>query len=143
MTINDAQMLHVRGRNGLTFLQVMCILFTVGTVIWTYTVYSHKSSARRIHYMMIILGVFKVLTLMAQCGMYHYIRITGHPDGWNVAYYIFTFFRSIFLFSIIILIGTGWSYMTPFLGDNEKRVLMIVLPFQVRPGTTCSCGLFT
>lgn len=113
-------------------LQIMCISFTVGLALWCYTVYINKSSAQKIHYMMIVLGFFKVVTLLAQCGMYHYIRITGHPDGWNVAYYIFTFFRSILLFSIIVLIGTGWSYMTPFLGDNEKRVLMIVLPFQVR-----------
>jgi G protein-coupled receptor 107 len=109
----------------------MFILFSAGLAIWSVYVYRNKSNAHRIHYLMIVLGVFKVLTLLAQCGMYHYIRITGHPDGWNVAFYIFTLFRSIFLFSVIILIGTGWSYMTPFLGENERRILMVVIPLQV------------
>lgn len=80
---------------------------------------------------MAVLGTLKVLTLLTQCGMYHYIRVSGSPDGWNIAYYIFTFFRGIMFFSVVVLIGTGWSYMTPFLGSSEKRVLMIVIPLQV------------
>ena len=32
---------------------------------------------------------------------------------------------------VIVLVGTGWSYMTPFLRDREKRILMIVIPLQV------------
>ena len=34
---------------------------------------------------------------------------------------------------VVVLIGTGWSYMTPFLRDREKRILMIVIPLQARP----------
>lgn len=112
-------------------LQAMCFLFTAGLVAWSYHVITNRENAHRIHYLMIALGCFKVLTLLAQSGMYHYIRVTGEPDGWNVAYYIFTFFRSVFLFTVIILIGTGWSYMTPFLGDKERRILLVVLPLQV------------
>ena len=33
---------------------------------------------------------------------------------------------------VIVLVGTGWSYMTPFLRDREKRILMVVIPLQVR-----------
>jgi G protein-coupled receptor 107 len=110
----------------------MCLLFTVGLGLWAYTVYQNRKHAHRIHSLMIVLGAFKVLTLLAQCGMYHYIRVYGAPDGWNIAYYVFTFFRSVLLFTVIILIGTGWSYMTPFLGDKERRVLLVVLPLQVR-----------
>jgi hypothetical protein len=33
---------------------------------------------------------------------------------------------------VIVLVGTGWSYMTPFLRDREKRILMIVIPLQAR-----------
>jgi hypothetical protein len=43
--------------------------------------------------------------------MFHYIERTGHADGWNIAYYIFTFFRGILFFTVVVLIGTGWSYM--------------------------------
>ena len=32
---------------------------------------------------------------------------------------------------VVVLVGTGWSYMTPFLRDREKRILMVVIPLQV------------
>lgn len=63
----------------------MCLLFTMALGMWSDTVYSNRSSARQIHYLMIVLGGFKVLTLLAQGSMYHYLRVTGHSDGWNVA----------------------------------------------------------
>lgn len=55
----------------------------------------------------------------------------GHPDGWNIAYYIFTFMRGILFFTVVVLVGTGWSYMKPLLAEKEKRILMIVIPLQV------------
>jgi hypothetical protein len=33
---------------------------------------------------------------------------------------------------VVVLIGTGWSYMKPLLNDREKRILMIVIPLQAR-----------
>jgi hypothetical protein len=51
------------------------------------------------------------MLLLLQAGMFHYIERTGHADGWNIAYYIFTFFRGILFFTVVVLIGTGWSYM--------------------------------
>lgn len=109
----------------------MCCAFTVGLGVWAYNLWQYRRNAHQIHYLMTALGAFKVLTLLAQCGMYHYIRVTGQADGWNIAYYIFTLFRGVFLFSVIVLIGTGWSYMTPFLGDRESKILMAVIPLQV------------
>jgi hypothetical protein len=35
------------------------------------------------------------------------------------------------LFTVVVLIGTGWSFLKPFLNDREKQVLMIVIPLQV------------
>jgi len=74
---------------------------------------------------------FKCLTVLSQSIMYHLIRTRGSSEGWNIAYYIFTFMRSVFLFTVILLIGTGWSFLKPFLSDREKKVLLIVLPLQV------------
>jgi hypothetical protein len=117
-------------------MQIMFCVFAVALGCWCYNLCVYRHNAYRIHYLMTALGVFKVLTLLAQCGMYHYIRITGAPDGWNIAFYIFSLFRGVFLFVVIALIGTGWSYMTPHLGDNNKKVLMLIIPLQV-------CGLCT
>jgi G protein-coupled receptor 107 len=80
---------------------------------------------------MLTLGVFKALTLLCEAAKYHYVAATGSPDGWNIAYYIFTSFRGLMFFTVVVLIGTGWSYMKPFLGDRERKILMVVIPLQV------------
>jgi hypothetical protein len=38
--------------------------------------------------------------LLSQAGMYQLIRTTGHPDGWNIAFYIFNFCRGILFFTV-------------------------------------------
>ena len=35
------------------------------------------------------------------------------------------------LFLVIILLGTGWSLLKPFLSDREKKIFLTVLPLQV------------
>ncbi len=37
----------------------------------------------------------------------------------------------VLLFTVIVLIGTGWSFLKSFLQEKEKKVLMIVIPLQV------------
>ncbi|KAL0426366.1 UNVERIFIED_CONTAM: protein CANDIDATE G-PROTEIN COUPLED RECEPTOR 7 [Sesamum latifolium] len=39
--------------------------------------------------------------------------------------------RVVLLFTVIVLIGTGWSFLKPVLQEREKKVLMIVIPLQV------------
>ena len=48
-----------------------------------------------------------------------------------MAYYFFTAVRGLLLFTVVVLIGTGWSFLKPFLNDREKQVLLIVIPLQV------------
>ena len=112
-------------------VQAAFILFVVAGVMWSSVVVVARKNAHRIHVFMILLVFFKALTLLSQFGMFHLIRTTGHPDGWNIAFYIFTFMRGVLFFTVVILIGTGWSYMKPLLGDNEKRILLFVIPLQV------------
>jgi hypothetical protein len=114
-----------------TVYWIMFSLFTTTTAVWCYYIYRERAHAFRIHYLMASLGCFKALTVLSQALTAHYIERTGYADGWNVAYYIFTFFRGILFFTVVVLIGTGWSYMKPFLGDREKRILMVVIPLQV------------
>lgn len=112
-------------------VQAAFLLFLVAGCMWSSVVIVARKNAHRIHVFMILLVFFKALTLLSQFGMFHLIRTTGHPDGWNIAFYIFTFMRGVLFFTVVILIGTGWSYMKPLLGDNEKRILLFVIPLQV------------
>lgn len=73
----------------------------------------------------------QILTLMCQAGMYGFIQTRGDAEGWNVAYYVFSFFRGLLFFTVAVLVGTGWSYMKPFLAEREKKILMTVIPLQI------------
>ena len=46
--------------------------------------------------------------------------------------YIVQFVDGMVMFAVILLIGTGWSFLKPYLHVREKRLLMMVLPMQVR-----------
>jgi hypothetical protein len=107
-------------------------LFALATLLWGYALRSQRSAVQNIHWLMLALVVLKTLTVFAEALMYHFINIHGRPDGWNIVFYILTAGRGLLFFVVIILIGTGWSYMRPFLDDNTKKVLMVVLPLQVR-----------
>ncbi|GLI58639.1 hypothetical protein VaNZ11_000376 [Volvox africanus] len=109
----------------------MFALFTLATAAWAVWVFRNKQYAHKVHYFMFALGCFKAMTLLSQALMVFYIERTGSADGWNVVYYVFTFLRGILFFTVVVLIGTGWSYMKPFLGEKEARIIMIVIPLQV------------
>jgi G protein-coupled receptor 107 len=105
--------------------------FATAAGVWVTTVLRARHGAQRVHWVMAALVVLKALTTLSQAVMFHMIAVYGHPEGWNVAFYLFTAVRSVLFFAVIILIAAGWSYMRPFLGEREKQVLMIVIPLQV------------
>ncbi|CAI8602693.1 unnamed protein product [Vicia faba] len=99
--------------------------------VWVYVCYNNKLSVHRIHLLMAALLLMKALNLICAAEDKHYVKITGTPHGWDVLFYIFQFIRVVLLFTVIVLIGTGWSFLKPFLQEREKKVLMVVIPLQV------------
>ncbi|KAK4583488.1 hypothetical protein RGQ29_026284 [Quercus rubra] len=98
---------------------------------WIYICFTNKHSVHRIHLLMAGLVLMKALNLICAAEDKHYVKVTGTPHGWDVLFYIFQFIRVVLLFTVIVLIGTGWSFLKPFLQEKEKKVLMIVIPLQV------------
>lgn len=98
--------------------------------IWIYVLYNKRLSAFRIHYFMLAVLIMKALNLLCETEDKSYIKKTGTAHGWDVLFYIFSFLKGITLFTLIVLIGTGWSFLKPYLQDKEKKVLMIVIPLQ-------------
>jgi len=84
-----------------------------------------------IHHLMGALVLFKFFATFFESIRYHAIRVTGHAELWSVVYYIFAFIKGTFLFIVILLIGTGWSFVKPFLNDREKKVVLAILCLQV------------
>ncbi|KAF7150899.1 hypothetical protein RHSIM_Rhsim02G0252900 [Rhododendron simsii] len=99
--------------------------------VWIYVLYEKRLTVYGIHFFMLAVVVLKALNLLCEAEDKSYIKRTGSAHGWDVLFYIFSFLKGITLFTLIVLIGTGWSFLKPYLQDKEKKVLMIVIPLQV------------
>ncbi|CAK9169300.1 unnamed protein product [Ilex paraguariensis] len=99
--------------------------------VWMYVLYQKRLTVFRIHFFMLAVVILKTFNLLCEAEDKSYIKRTGSAHGWDVLFYIFSFFKGITLFTLIVLIGTGWSFLKPYLQDKEKKVLMIVIPLQV------------
>lgn len=84
-----------------------------------------------IHYLMTVLVIIKTLSVLFKSIEMHYLKLRGHPGGWDVIYYFFAFLRGVMMFVVIALIGTGWTFVKPFLSDKDKRIFLIVIPLQI------------
>lgn len=98
--------------------------------LWLYLVNSRRP-AHRIHLLMAGLLLAKTMNLVLAAEDRHHVRTYGTSRGWDVLSYLFQLIKGVLLFTVIALIGTGWSFLKPFLQDREKKVLMVVVPLQV------------
>jgi len=87
---------------------------------WLYVCVKHCRTAERIHAVMGALLLFKALKLACAAEDQWYVERTGTPHGWDVAFYVFGFFKGILLFTVIVLIGTGWSFLKPYLQVHAR-----------------------
>uniref|UniRef100_J3LZG2 Uncharacterized protein n=1 Tax=Oryza brachyantha TaxID=4533 RepID=J3LZG2_ORYBR len=98
---------------------------------WAWACARHRATAERIHAVMGALLLFKALKLACAAEDSWYVERTGTPHGWDVAFYVFGFFKGVLLFTVIVLTGPGGSFLKPYLQEREKKVLMIIIPLQV------------
>ncbi|EOY10827.1 Lung seven transmembrane receptor, putative [Theobroma cacao] len=112
------------------------LIYAAFLLIWVFACINQKPRVEKIHLIMAALLLFKCLKMICASEDKMYVRKTGTPHGWDVAFYIFGFFKGIMLFTVIILIGTGWSFLKPYLQEREKQVLMTVIPLQVLENIT-------
>ncbi|CAL0323075.1 unnamed protein product [Lupinus luteus] len=110
---------------------VLSLIYFALAVVWICFLYKKRLTAFRIHFFMLAVLALKGLNLLCEAEDKSYIKKTGSAHGWDVVFYVFSFLKGISLFTLIVLIGTGWSFLKPFLQDKEKKVLMIVIPLQV------------
>ncbi|KAG0460650.1 hypothetical protein HPP92_020947 [Vanilla planifolia] len=110
----------------LFFISYCCL-----AALWVSVLVRKRQTAFQIHYFMLAVVILKGLNLICEAEDKSYIERTGSAHGWDVLFYIFSFLKGISLFTLIVLIGTGWSFLKPYLQDREKKVLMVVIPLQV------------
>jgi hypothetical protein len=112
------------------FYLLSFVYFTLAG-LWINILYKKRSTVFGIHFFMLSVLILKGFNLLCEAEDKSYIKRTGTAHGWDVLFYIFSFLKGITLFTLIVLIGTGWSFLKPYLQDKEKKVLMIVIPLQV------------
>jgi hypothetical protein len=105
--------------------------FGVMGMFWLYVCHKSREFVHHVHVLMLILIGLKMMASLFRGISYYSLQLYGHSVGWNVIFYIFTFLRGTMLFSVIMLVGTGWSLLKPYLNEREKRILLTVLPLQV------------
>lgn len=108
---------------SLCYLSFLCF--------WFCFCWNNKQIAKRIHLLMTVLLLVKSLTLICAAVYKHYVKVTGTAHGWNIVFYIFQFISVVLLFTVIVLIGNGWSFLKLKRHGKEKKLLMIVVPLQV------------
>ncbi|MCO5584704.1 hypothetical protein L7F22_038636 [Adiantum nelumboides] len=111
----------------LTFFFIYVVLLC----LWIWLCLKSRPFVHTIHILMGALVFVKALDLICEAEDKIHIKATGTPHGWDVAFYVFSFLKGIMLFVVIVLIGTGWTILKPFLQDRERKVLMIVIPLQL------------
>nr|XP_043615656.1 protein CANDIDATE G-PROTEIN COUPLED RECEPTOR 7-like [Erigeron canadensis] len=107
------------------------IVYSTFFLTWVCICFKQRLIIKKIHLIMCALLIFKSMKMLCASEDYLFIRTTGTPHGWDVAFYFFGFFKGVTLFIVIVLIGTGWSFLKPYLQEREKNVLMFVIPLQV------------
>lgn len=110
---------------------LLSLIYFVMAAFWINVLYKKRLTVHGIHFFMLAVVILKTLNLLCEAEDKSYIKRTGSAHGWDVLFYIFSFLKGITLFTLIVLIGTGWSFLKPYLQDKEKKVLMIVIPLQV------------
>jgi len=70
---------------------------------------------------MSIVLVLKLMTLFFEAFEFHYLKTTGTPHGWQIAYYIFSFLRGMMLF------GTSRSTHLRWLCVCWRLMIMFLL----------------
>eukprot|EP00752_Nemacystus_decipiens_P004362 g3986.t1 len=107
------------------------VLFFGALVVWARCIRRNPGQVYHIHHMMTVLLVFKTLSMLFESIRYHYLGLTGAAEAWSIVYYLFAFLKGITLFVVVLLIGSGWSLIKPFLHSRDKRIIMVVLSLQV------------
>ncbi|KAJ5075825.1 hypothetical protein M0811_06687 [Anaeramoeba ignava] len=114
-----------------TYLMFFFFYFVI-TLFWLIYLRKNKDQKiNRVHFLMTALLISKMFCVLFLSIEYFDIQKSGVPNGWNIPYYIFAFFKGVLTFIVIILIGTGWSFLKKSLSLKEKRLFAIVIPLQI------------
>ncbi|POM66736.1 Transmembrane protein [Phytophthora palmivora] len=108
------------------------LLFLGAAVAWGRCLATHREYVQRVHWLMAVLVSVKTVELFAEAMRAYYMKRNGDTlTAWTAVSYTFMSLKGLLLFSVLMLIGTGWSLLKPHLSQRDKSVLSLVLVLQV------------
>ena len=113
---------------------ILFLLYLLVLIFWLWILYQRKEKVNHIHLLMATVFIIKSFSLLTDSYRYHTISLTGTSDGWStgsIVYYLFASLKGSLIFLVIILIGSGWSLVKPFLALREKNLIWAVLCLQI------------
>ncbi|CAH1977619.1 unnamed protein product [Acanthoscelides obtectus] len=111
---------------------MMSILFMLSGMFWVFLLKQSKHPVFKIHYMMAVLVFLKAISLAFHGVNYHYIERLGvHLATWAILFYVAHLLKGALLFVVLVLIGTGWTFIKHVLTPRDKKLFMVVIPLQV------------
>ncbi|CUE99405.1 membrane-associated protein, putative [Bodo saltans] len=125
------------GEYPLSFMYTITALIFGGGLFYWHRVLYHSGpevarNVRSIHHLMYLLVVLKVITLVLHVVVLTYRSSTGRMSaGLDYLFYFFQTVKGVALFTVIVLLGTGWSILKPFLSDRDRKLLLAILPLQI------------
>jgi len=115
-----------------TVYGLFVIAYVATIVIWIFSFLRARGAlVNRVHHLMTVLLVLKLLSLFFKTIDYHFIKTTGSGSGWNIAYLMFASLKGVMLFVLIAVLGSGWTFIKPFLSDKDKKIFLFVIPLQI------------
>lgn len=111
---------------------MMSILFFLSGMFWVFLLKQSKHPVFKIHYMMAVLVFLKSISLAFHGVNYHYIEQLGfHLNTWAILFYVAHLLKGALLFVVLVLVGTGWTFIKYVLTPKDKKLFMVVIPLQV------------
>jgi len=106
----------------------------IGALGW-WVASTFRPSARTrvliIHHLMTLFLFLKLATVFFRSVELRHLENEGHHGPYAFVYFLFAFLKGIMMFVLIALIGTGFSFLKPFLSEKDKKIFYIVIPLQV------------
>ena len=111
---------------------VLSLAFFVALAKWVHWMQQNKEHLHKIHFLMGVAVMLKACATLFEALRYYYYSEHGDMFAlYETMYYMFTILKGALVFSLVVLIGSGWSFLKPFLADKDKKILMTVIPLQV------------
>lgn len=110
---------------------VFCLVFGGLLLYWKKLVSAKSQHVKRVHSVVTFLIVIKCLSLLFETFKYFHYASTGERDMWDFLYYVFLTLKGVTLFAVVVLLGSGWSSARAFLTENDRKLLLFLLPAQV------------